>query len=354
MRTEAKRSVWLWVALLGGCTSGGTPPAPPDVRDSQTPPGEVGRDATEEAAAPDVVDVSAPDQSAMDVPAMDVPAMETTPADVPGMDTPAADAMDAAVADAVDAGDVVAEDVARMDAADGDGASVEDRLDASDVMDVRDADAVTDAPDAADAPLDLLAVSCPITENCSECLATPGCGLCGNDGSPNRCLPGTPRGPIAGGSCMRWIVPGETLQCPVFGSFGSQTRPCSVRRTGEFRECGWAGMVQRACVRGQRYRAGCLNPTAMPGTGELCPPPFVSLGSCFGDSVLRVCPGTVSCPYFDSIEPIRGSLNDHCNRCPMVEFICPPSGMVTLLGGPNDTGASGVNGCEPDITESVP
>jgi hypothetical protein len=79
--------------------------------------------------------------------------METTVADVPGMDTPAADAMDAAdvVAEDVapmDAADVVAEDVARMDAPDGDGASVDARLDAADVADAADgAGAAADRPD---------------------------------------------------------------------------------------------------------------------------------------------------------------------------------------------------------------
>ncbi|MFO0604335.1 MAG: hypothetical protein U0324_14225 [Polyangiales bacterium] len=346
MRTEAKRSAWLWVVLVGGCTSGGTPTVPPDVRDSQTPPGEVGLDATEEAAAPDVVDVTAPDvadATAPDQSAVDVPAMETTAADVPGMDTPAADAVDVA--------DVVAEDVARMDAPDGDGASMDARLDVADVVDVvDDVNATVDRPDVTPG-------ECPTTfTTCEACLAVPGCGWC-NNGSSNECLLGNERGPTLGTTCQSWLSPREPSRCAAgFPDITTLRRPCASREFGEARECGWTRMLVRDCLPGSRYRVGCVSGRTDAGAGLMCPAGYALFGTCIGNPILRVCPRRdYDCFYPQSMIQLDGSMDDSCDRCPYATIECPGSGTVTILAGSYDS-ADMTTRCEPalEVVTGVP
>lgn len=343
MRTEAKRGVWLWVVLLGGCTSGGTPSAPPDVRDSQTPPGEVGLDAIEEAAAPDVVDVTAPDQSVVDA-----PGMETTAADAPGMDTPAADAVDAGdvVAEDVapmDVADVVAEDVAQMDAPDGDGASADARLDALDVVDV--VDAAVDRPDVTPGV-------CPTTfTTCEACLEVPGCGMC--DSGEDSCRRGGVRGPSDGTRCDQWLAPGSPAVCTMRPSTAGLNSPCPTRQVGEARECGWTTLPVQRCTPGLTYRVGCVNGRYDAGVETFCGMGFVSFGACTGDPMIRICQRDGNCLYHNSLTPTSGDLDNFCAQCPMVTITCPPSGVVSIMKAPSDS-ASTSWFCDPRLELGMP
>jgi len=101
-----------------------------------------------------------------------------------------------------------------------------------------------------------------------------------------------------------------------------QTDPCTGSVTGPSRECGWSSGGTFACTAGQSVRVGC-------GCG---------LGSCTGDTMIRICSGTGLCTALDAL-----GQNDDCgggSTCSLASFTCPASGQYTVLYGPYTTGDS--------------
>jgi hypothetical protein len=97
---------------------------------------------------------------------------------------------------------------------------------------------------------------------------------------------------------------------------------CNVSSSGLLRECGWdfaPGFQGVSCAPGAFVTIGCgCNP----------------IGSCGGDPMLRVCEGTEACGSQSSV----AAVDDACGLCPQVEFICPASGVYSVLNGPFTSG----------------
>lgn len=108
-------------------------------------------------------------------------------------------------------------------------------------------------------------------------------------------------------------------------------RPCAMPDNSLARQCGWVNSGSYTCVPGAMTRAGC---------SVLC-----GLGSCSGDTILRVCPGNTPCSARDSLasnndsscSPRLCAAGGDC--CSDTEFVCPPSGRVTVLTGARAAGA---------------
>jgi hypothetical protein len=122
---------------------------------------------------------------------------------------------------------------------------------------------------------------------------------------------------------------------------GNPVAPCSG---GEFngltRECGWSVAQQSvSCTPGQAVNTHCG------GCG--------GGGSCAGDPMIRVCEGTAACTGATAIA--QNDDDGACGvgaRCPLVDFTCPESGVVTIMTAPfttNDTSAS----CQPIVQPVV-
>jgi hypothetical protein len=97
---------------------------------------------------------------------------------------------------------------------------------------------------------------------------------------------------------------------------------CSAPSSGLFRECGWGftpGFQGATCVPGEVVTIGCG-----------CNIP----GSCGGDPMLRVCKGSEACGSQSSL----AFVDDTCGLCPQVEFICPETGIYSVLSGPFSSG----------------
>jgi hypothetical protein len=106
------------------------------------------------------------------------------------------------------------------------------------------------------------------------------------------------------------------------------TGRCDPPTVGLTRECGFTNAGTFSCSAGQPVRLGC---------GASCPE---ALGSCSGDTVLRVCDGTQPCS-----SPSALAQNDDCaggTGCSSVSFTCPPSGQYTVLTGAFSSDATAV------------
>lgn len=84
---------------------------------------------------------------------------------------------------------------------------------------------------------------------------------------------------------------------------------------GAGRECGWAfapGFQGAMCLPGEpiQVACGCV-------AGE----------ACTGDPMLRVCEGTEACEFGESL----ASIDDACGLCPIADFVCPPSGLFSVM-----------------------
>jgi len=101
----------------------------------------------------------------------------------------------------------------------------------------------------------------------------------------------------------------------------SPTDPCDVQSSGLDRECGFVNGGTFSCTPGALESVGC-------GCG---------LGSCTGDTIMRVCPGTTVCAAPGLAQ------NDDCGvvgGCSSASFTCPASGQYTVLYGPYGSGDS--------------
>lgn len=99
-------------------------------------------------------------------------------------------------------------------------------------------------------------------------------------------------------------VPGDPLAaCPGFQS-------------GPERDCGWSvapGFEAVTCTPGAPITVGC----------------GCAGDACGGDPMIRVCDGVSSCTWAEAITAV----DDTCGRCPQAPFVCPESGVYTVLVG---------------------
>ncbi|HEU5077521.1 MAG TPA: hypothetical protein VFU02_25185 [Polyangiaceae bacterium] len=90
---------------------------------------------------------------------------------------------------------------------------------------------------------------------------------------------------------------------------------CPSPEAGPYRDCGWsmaAGFEGVSCTPGQDVVVGC----GCSGGGV-----------CEGDPMIRVCEGSGACSAASSIALV----DDACSLCPETFFICPVSGIYTVL-----------------------
>lgn len=102
------------------------------------------------------------------------------------------------------------------------------------------------------------------------------------------------------------------------------THACAMSGlAGTDRDCGWDRVGTYRCTPGQMVTVGC---------DASCAP---ALGSCEGDSILRVCPGTTACSAAAALaaNDDSGCGTPSTNQCSRVTFACPASGQYTLLSG---------------------
>jgi hypothetical protein len=101
------------------------------------------------------------------------------------------------------------------------------------------------------------------------------------------------------------VVPGDPLSA------------CAGFSNGPTRDCGWeiaAGEQGVACTPGESVTLGC-------GCG--------TVGTCVNDPVLRVCDGADACIAANAL----ASVDDTCGYCPQTTFVCPASGVYTVMTG---------------------
>ena len=92
------------------------------------------------------------------------------------------------------------------------------------------------------------------------------------------------------------------------------TRPCSpAGMAGVLRDCGWRFDSVRTCLPGARVTVAC---------GSGC-----GIGSCTGDSMIRLCRGTTDCTSAAAL----AQNDDSCGLCSRAEMTCPSEGRYTVL-----------------------
>jgi hypothetical protein len=104
------------------------------------------------------------------------------------------------------------------------------------------------------------------------------------------------------------------------------TLACPSALTGVNRNCGWqVEGAARTCTPGAMVTVGC---------NQGCMPP---LGSCAGDPMIRICPGSMPCTDLtavttndDSCPPADGGPTRLCSMAP---FVCPASGRYLVMTG---------------------
>ncbi|WP_438028395.1 lysyl oxidase family protein [Sorangium sp. So ce233] len=103
-------------------------------------------------------------------------------------------------------------------------------------------------------------------------------------------------------------TPGDPLAaCPAFSGAGPD------------RDCGWSiapGFEGVPCTPGAPITVGCGCSTV----------------ACVNDPMIRVCDGASGCTQAEALT----SVDDTCGRCPQAPFVCPESGVYTVLVGSYD------------------
>jgi hypothetical protein len=101
------------------------------------------------------------------------------------------------------------------------------------------------------------------------------------------------------------------------------TRACPAPVEGANRQCGLTNAGSFDCTPGEQVQVGCSN--------------ACRIGSCSGDTVLRVCPGNTPCGPMaallindDSGCRTMGGADDVCSQG---RFVCPAAGRYTVLWG---------------------
>lgn len=117
--------------------------------------------------------------------------------------------------------------------------------------------------------------------------------------------------------------PNGTYTCEVSTQLGhvrpNPTADCVQNSRGVDRNCGWQDVGSFVCEAGEPVALGC-------SAGDGC-----ELGSCEGDTVLRVCDGHGN----HCLSSERAATNDDsCNSlCSYIRLQCPDSGVFTVLDG---------------------
>jgi hypothetical protein len=188
-------------------------------------------------------------------------------------------------------------------------------------------------------------VNCAAVGTCGACTSNPGCGWCTFDGA---CQPGTNSGPTGTSSCAafggwRRTVASCTADAgvrdagvpdtgaPDAGATLSITRTCGAfdDAEGTNTECGWVLAQSFTCSPGSMVTLGCTGGAATDGGSCIA-----RLGSCSGDPMMRVCPGSgTQCSQGGRVPTITTTgynEDDACGTCPVGRFACPSSGSLTV------------------------
>ncbi|XXX80093.1 lysyl oxidase family protein [Sorangium sp. So ce134] len=97
---------------------------------------------------------------------------------------------------------------------------------------------------------------------------------------------------------------------------GDPLADCPAPAGSPLRDCGWSiapGFEGVACTPGAPITVGC----------------GCSGGTCADDPMLRVCDGASACTGAAALS----SVDDACGVCPQTQFVCPESGVYTVLVG---------------------
>lgn len=97
------------------------------------------------------------------------------------------------------------------------------------------------------------------------------------------------------------------------------TQACAAPREGANRQCGFTNAGSFDCTPGENVRVGC---------SSAC-----RLGSCTGDTVLRICPGNAPCGPRGSLAINDDSGCAEDDYCSQARFVCPEGGRYTVLTG---------------------
>jgi hypothetical protein len=128
----------------------------------------------------------------------------------------------------------------------------------------------------------------------------------------------------------------NVAEVPVHIGITDPLAACTNFAFGPVRECGWSVVEDlrgEICVPGQVINVGCG---------------CTSGGTCSGDPMLRICEGTEACITPNAI----GLVDDACGLCPETQFICPPSGVYSVLTGPFNSAEPAL--CEPNAVVAGP
>lgn len=119
------------------------------------------------------------------------------------------------------------------------------------------------------------------------------------------------------------------VEAPVDIPLVGPLAPCLLRMEGVGRECGWSVGRVYACAPGSVLTVGC---------DQYCTPP---VGSCLGDTAIRVCGGVGAC---SAAEALASGDDNGCllppktiDPCARATLSCPSSGRVTVLVGSSAT-----------------
>ncbi len=112
----------------------------------------------------------------------------------------------------------------------------------------------------------------------------------------------------------------NTIEVPVTVAATDLSRACGTAEApGLDASCGWSLDHSTTCTPGEHVEVGC---------SAAC-----GLGSCTGDPLLRICPGTDS----SCLRSAALSRSDGCNSpCPKSSFTCPPGGAYTVWTGEDE------------------
>lgn len=112
-----------------------------------------------------------------------------------------------------------------------------------------------------------------------------------------------------------------TMPLQVTGTTASLQACSGIYATGVGRNCGWGVEGQGTCTPGTTVRL----------TSGAC---GLEAGSCYGNPMVRVCAGEHPCEYRGRDYLATGDDASACtSSCPDVSFVCPPSGVYTVLAG---------------------
>lgn len=175
-------------------------------------------------------------------------------------------------------------------------------------------------------PADVPPVMCGTSTTCGACTPRGGCGWCA---STNSCVTGTSTG-STDGTCMGANWQYLPSQCPGFDG-GTSCR--SVPRTCMLTIAG----AVRNCTAGSTVTVGCAS--------------ACGLGSCTGDPVMQVCPGSATTAPCATTAVIAsnddyetgamanratmcgGDAGEDGDVCPALQFTCPADGHYTVWTG---------------------